>query len=82
MDNNQDDNLSIGAGLLQIDSAFNLIKEAESISTLLSGINVEIDYLSNKSQKGIYIREKYQSLLPIDLNVSVQPIFVEHSSKF
>lgn len=83
VDSNEDDALSIGCGIVQIDSAFSLIKNFKFIPTTLSNIKIQVNYNNDSNNyRGIYIREKYQSLQPIDLTVSVTPEFVKHSGKF
>ena len=72
-----DDLFSYGYGLMQINSALNLLKQAESISAIITRIRIAVTCVNqNKtSKRGIYIREKYQSLQFSDFDITIKPKF-------
>uniref|UniRef100_A0A915EFH1 Tripeptidyl-peptidase 2 n=1 Tax=Ditylenchus dipsaci TaxID=166011 RepID=A0A915EFH1_9BILA len=74
----------VGKGLQQIDSAFDLLKEAGSIPKSLCAFDVTVSESNNvvndTNCRGIYLREKYQSSRPsIDFGVTVKPVFQQNS---
>ncbi|KAI1720264.1 subtilase family domain-containing protein [Ditylenchus destructor] len=77
--------LTIGYGIVQVDSAFELLKlkEANTIPQTLTQFKVGViesnPAIKGGPARGIYLREKYQTLKPINLSVSVEPLFRHNS---
>ncbi|KAI6243625.1 Tripeptidyl-peptidase 2 [Aphelenchoides fujianensis] len=75
--------LDIGHGLLQLESAFELLKRADSIPMTLTAINVSVTDHSGAavefSKNGIYLREGYQVAKPHDFIVTLSTVFKQES---
>uniref|UniRef100_A0A914QQK3 Peptidase S8/S53 domain-containing protein n=1 Tax=Panagrolaimus davidi TaxID=227884 RepID=A0A914QQK3_9BILA len=67
---------SLGAGIIQICSAFDFIKSEtmKIIPTNLTDIKVDIE-----GKRGIYLRESFEIILPFESAVSVNPQFIDSS---
>uniref|UniRef100_A0AC35G6U3 Tripeptidyl-peptidase 2 n=1 Tax=Panagrolaimus sp. PS1159 TaxID=55785 RepID=A0AC35G6U3_9BILA len=65
---------SLGAGIIQICSAFDFIKSEtmKTIPTNLTDIKVDIE-----GKRGIYLRESFEITLPFEFAVSVNPQFID-----
>lgn len=70
---------AIGCGILQIDSAFELIKKFDNIPTSLATIDVYVketnSILNNCPLRGIYLREKHNTSKAINMLVEIKPKF-------
>lgn len=71
--------LSVGCGVLQIDSAFELIKKLENIPLSLSTIDVFVKEVNSSIKslpmRGIYLREKHNTSKLIYKSVEIVPKF-------
>jgi tripeptidyl-peptidase-2 len=75
--------LDAGQGLIYIDRAFDLLKRAGRIPTILSRINIMIKDLAGSgieySKHGVYLREQYQVQSIQDFTVEVKTIWQPES---
>ncbi len=68
--------LEFGRGMIQIDAAFDYISTYhDTMDVGFCRYDIIVDSSNNSHQRGIYLREKYQTDKPCELSISVEPIF-------
>ncbi|KAI6174091.1 Tripeptidyl-peptidase 2 [Aphelenchoides besseyi] len=75
--------LDIGHGIVQVDSAFELMKKANTIPETLSAIDITVTDHSGIAvefcRTGIYLREGYQVKKPTDFIIKLNTVFQQES---
>lgn len=76
--------LAIGQGLLQVDNAFELLKKADTIPKPLTTIQIDVNEVNGSVKsipmRGVYLREKHNTVKTMDFLVFVTPQFRNEDS--